>query len=227
MRWRLVRARPVVTAAFVGGIIWPVAATCQTTGGLQASERNFECVVVADRSRTSGDRNLVITAALYDYVREPSALAFAERIATEVFHRAGIALIWVDPCTQPVAPMLYVNVLPDAMANKAPVTDLAMGSALTASKRSYVFFERVSANALAHRLHPNKLLGFVIAHELGHLTLPDGGHTSGVMADHLDLERVRMKGLAFTPTQAKRLAEYARTNGTPRTIRQTDLSARR
>lgn len=213
-------------AAFVAATLLRVpAASGQSDTAPPANRGGSEFRCVAQPAGTVSPAEApVITAALYDYVGEDTALAIAQRIASDVFHAAGVRLDWVNPCVEPVVPTVYVNVLPDAMAKYASVSDLAIGSALVSSHRAYVFFDRVSARALERRVHPNKLLGFAIAHELGHIMLPDRAHAAeGIMTDHLDFELVRMKALAFTRQQGRQLREYARAAAEPRSA----LAARR
>jgi hypothetical protein len=172
--------------------------------------------------------DLAVSVALYDYVHGASALEFAENIAADVFRAAGVRLQWVNPCSDPIVPSAYVGVLSNDMANNAPVTGFALGSASPLSMRAYVFFDRISAHALTHHMHPNKFLGFVIAHELGHIMLQRHGHsTAGIMSDHLELELVRMKALAFVESDARSLREYARVHGTAPSGKQPSLAARR
>ena len=47
------------------------------------------------------------------------------------------------------------------------------------------------------------MLGNVIAHEIGHLYLPEGHSIGGIMRERLDLELVPQGGLGFNPAQAK------------------------
>jgi hypothetical protein len=57
---------------------------------------------------------------------------------------------------------------------------------------------------VAHRYHVKReiLLGYVIAHELGHLLLPPHSHSeTGVMRACLDLELAAAKRLQFTREQ--------------------------
>lgn len=150
--------------------------------------------------------------AVYDYIGVESEILFAERITTQVFREVGIAVRWVDPCgTVPRIPTAYVNIVPNSMAQSTGLSQQVMGAAIPPAGRAFVFYDRVATTALARHQHPNKLLGFVIAHELGHVMLPSKVHpTGGLMAGILDLQLVRMKALTFTSKQVALMKAYLR-----------------
>ena len=70
----------------------------------------------------------------------------------------------------------------------------------------WVFYPRIRAYSAELGLDRSELLGYVMAHELGHLLLPDGAHSAaGLMRPALDRAQVRAAAeglLTFTPDQA-------------------------
>jgi len=65
-----------------------------------------------------------------------------------------------------------------------------------------VLYDRVAAFAHTYHIKRQVLLGYTMAHELGHLLLPPNSHSnSGVMRASLDLERAAARRLRFTPGQ--------------------------
>ena len=63
-----------------------------------------------------------------------------------------------------------------------------LGRAAGPTGRAYILTPRVAAVAARHRRDFDRLLGRVIAHEVGHLLLPPHSHSaSGIMREKLDL----------------------------------------
>jgi len=60
---------------------------------------------------------------------------------------------------------------------RQPDTD-AFGQASHMTKRAYIFCERVLAHAQATGSDPGRMLGLVLAHEIGHMLLPGHGYTA-------------------------------------------------
>jgi hypothetical protein len=62
------------------------------------------------------------------------------------------------------------------------------GAAARGLGRAYVHYERVVAAANRHARDVGGVLGMVIAHEVGHLLLPDNGHSAhGIMRSDMEL----------------------------------------
>jgi len=87
-----------------------------------------------------------------------------------------------------------------------------MGAAIRTARGTqvaYVFYRRVAAEAAQYDVSPAFVLACAIAHEIGHLLLPDGlqrGHAgAGLMRpcwDRDDFRRADMGQLRFMPEQA-------------------------
>lgn len=76
-----------------------------------------------------------------------------------------------------------------------------------------VYYEVVQTVAAAQEVELTTLLGYVIAHELGHLLLGPGHSTRGVMRagwDFRDLEAIRQGGLKFSPAEGDRMRRILR-----------------
>jgi len=85
----------------------------------------------------------------------------------------------------------------------AAVADEGMG------RIAYAIYDRVRSIALELPINEAELLGFVMAHEIGHLMLPRGSHSSaGLMKsdwDIHDLEEVDLLKLQFSEQQAAQI----------------------
>lgn len=107
-------------------------------------------------------------------------LAFAISIATDVFDRADVVLLWKRPVEATNARRLQVRLLP-ASAMRTRYEDGVFGVAPspgdgTRGTLAFVFVDRVRAFAAEHRVSAAHVLGGAIAHELGHLLLPPYAH---------------------------------------------------
>ena len=141
----------------------------------------------------------------------PGVLQAAEDDATEIYRAAGVDARWPNagPKGLPGDPTVDLTVsivtgdqtrqmaahLDDQVMGHAP------GSATERGRMTFVFFDRVQANADVHRIATSRVLGEVIAHEVGHLLLPYRSHTpTGIMRAAWDLRSNRLD--YFTDEQA-------------------------
>jgi hypothetical protein len=145
---------------------------------------------------------------------QDGTLSAAERTAEWIFRAAGIALRWSDcgrPSDCPSMPLTLAIVLklfPRALTEQSGLPPGKFGVALP-NQQVYVFFDRVEA------ITPNaddsrpKVLGHVMAHELGHILLPGEGHSvAGIMSEQLlsqQCERPGIMRLVFSPEQGRRM----------------------
>jgi len=146
-------------------------------------------------------RDLTVAVAHYAAV-DPKTMKEAEGIASEVYRRAGIEIQWVEPSPYEGAAKLYVNVLSQDMAEPFYLSDETVGFAIPGSRAANVIYERIRQIARRRHVASGLLLGYVIAHELGHLLLPPHSHSSsGLMRPDLDMELAATKKLRFTADQ--------------------------
>lgn len=152
-----------------------------------------------------------------------NSLHRAERAATHALRGAGIDAIWVDctpgreepPCLNPGgrSPVL-VSILDKRSSSDfpSPPNVLAM-TVLTGdaqSSRTYVLYARVVEVARQSReIDAPMLLGYVAAHEIGHLLLGTHSHSeTGIMQPRWfksDLLQLARRELLFTPSEQRRL----------------------
>jgi hypothetical protein len=152
-------------------------------------------------------RDLTVAVAHYADV-DPKTMKEAERVASEVYRRAGIEIQWVEPSTYEGATRLYVNVLSQEMAAPYYASDETVGFAIPGSRAANVIYERVRQAARRRHVASGVLLGYVIAHELGHLLLPAHSHSSsGLMRPDIDMELAATKKLRFTAHQVALIQE--------------------
>jgi hypothetical protein len=152
-------------------------------------------------------RDLIVAVARYADV-DPETLREAEDIAGEVYRRAGIEIQWVDLATYEDATRFYVNVLSQEMAAPFYASEETVGFAIPGSRAANVIYERIRETARRRHVASGLLLGYVIAHELGHLLLPAHSHSeTGLMRPNIDMELAAARKLRFTADQVALILE--------------------
>lgn len=154
---------------------------------------------------------------VYDLAHlEPTVLAGARSLATEIFRWAGVETVWLDcPVTQSDCgeeterPQFMLRILSPSMVKKMAVPT-ALGFAMPCDESAdscvfYILYCRISALAAEHRIGSARILGHVMCHEIGHALLGHDAHELyGIMQSQLsiyDMERM----LLFRSFQSKRL----------------------
>jgi hypothetical protein len=169
-----------------------------------------------------------ITLRIYNAASVPErTLLEAEQQVGYIFHTAGIAIdilncpvnSLADPtvtaCPQSLGPSdLLVRLVPRGKAS-GETFGLAFLPAEGKGKYSDVFYEPVlkMRNSLSSGapLNEGRLLGHVIAHEVGHLLLGSHSHSlMGIMVPRWhdsELRLLSMGNLLFTPEQAEKMRD--------------------
>ena len=173
------------------------------------------------------------TVLVYNYARvSTTILTAAEREAGRIVDAAGVQIIWVECPTRSVTTSaearcsrtlesadIMLRVLPPPAQHrlKADVFGFAISPILASvycdsAVRLAVEEEYVEFDA-------RTILGYVIAHELGHLLLGSNSHSSGgIMRSPWGPKQVRealMGTLLFTPEQAKVMQAEVRARTRP------------
>jgi hypothetical protein len=169
---------------------------------------------------------LPVTIQIHDYSRVPrEALSKASAIVTRLYERIGVRTEWVavrrpterrgksesgGETPRPPIAQLTINVLTTPMASRARVANTALGFAAVATdgmgRIAYVIYDRVRSTAAEAAINEADLLGFVLAHEIGHLLSPRGTHPpAGLMKGRWsvhDFRHLDVLTLGFSETQA-------------------------
>jgi hypothetical protein len=154
-----------------------------------------------------------VTVQLYDYAAVPyRTLAEAEQEASRIFRKAGVELLWMqcsplqnNACEQVEKSMRFVvKILPETMAVHLHRPRGVLG--VTVQQFAFIFFDRAQGLCAVERLSLSVILGYVMAHELGHMVLGQHSHSrSGIMmqtAQKDALTQAVMGLLVFTSQQA-------------------------
>ena len=173
-------------------------------------------------------RVLVVTVA---GVVSPDVLMRAQSETARVYSAIRLRLVWGgDP--SPLLSLLTIHIIPHPDAWSERVSATALGAAPAADdgvgRLAYAFLQRIEALAQLHRIDPAKVLGYVMAHELGHLLLARGAHSStGIMSgrwEQFEIHSMERSSLTFTNDQARLIrSTVAEMNADRR--RQADIGA--
>ena len=160
----------------------------------------------------------VLTVVVFDYARTPHELVIsAAREARRVFRTAGVETEWIfchptQGCYVPER-FVQVKILPRPIRSMT-VSSQVLGSTVTCGATkycaaSYIFYDRVLAFADDTVSPPNLALGYVMAHEIGHLMglghRPGGVMTAAFSAQ--DLHRAASGWLTFARDDARELRQ--------------------
>jgi hypothetical protein len=169
-------------------------------------------------TRAEARDEAVIRVRIYDYVGiAPDMLADAQRLAANFYRPTGLVIDWA-PAFRPHGRKdgnheygklqdFTINVLSGSMVARSTWAPDALGTAVVAPNGggsiAYVLYDRLKNAATASGWQVKDLLAVVIAHELAHLLLGPGSHSSdGLMRstwDVSELRRIQPSSLALTP----------------------------
>jgi hypothetical protein len=170
-------------------------------------------IAASGNSVHAADLGQPIVLYVYDYAHIPAEqLARAECEATRIYRAAGVPIVWVsgsDAPGEPVARSLRVMILSREMSElkigQDAVGEKTVGQASRATGRAYIFYDRVVERAERYAPGVETMLGWVMAHEVGHLMLPEPGHSDvGIMRPTFDRRTLVQR---FTPAQSHSLQQ--------------------
>jgi hypothetical protein len=139
---------------------------------------------------------------------QPELMSAATKEVAAIFEQAGVELLWLKGSDQAEILRLLVILDPEPSKYTSESGD-TMGITLDAigdsDRVAYAFVNRIERVSREAGRKAGTLLGYVLAHELGHLLLPAGSHSkSGVMQARWDPKALSQaaQGLYFTREQA-------------------------
>jgi hypothetical protein len=155
----------------------------------------------------AGDANanelprLTVVMRIYNYANvPPGELTAARARAGRVYRAIGVDIVWSDTAAAATALVLLPQDMTEKKCQAENIADGVLGRGAAATRRAYVFYERVTAAARRANVDRRAMLGKVIAHEIGHVLLDEPGHArDGIMRATLDTRSLEDR---FTPAQA-------------------------
>jgi hypothetical protein len=169
---------------------------------------------------SGADSSPMLRVRVNNYTQaSPAILAGAEREAGRILGNAGLRTVWLDcpaghstadsqdPCREPLeATDIALRVLPESTQNKFQDTVFGFAVVPVLASVYYDYAAHLARSDNAEFEIPI-ILGYVIAHEIGHLLLGSNSHSaSGIMQGHWERGQIRQAvtgTLGFTPEQAK------------------------
>jgi hypothetical protein len=128
---------------------------------------------------------------VYDYARVPDThWRLAKQEAEEVYSHIGVRLLWVRGKSGADAPenALHIDmvIMSQALAERQRrIRPQALGASDKPRLTAYIYYSRIADTAGYALVATGRLLGKIIAHEVGHLLLPQGHSKAGIMRDYL------------------------------------------
>ena len=140
-------------------------------------------------------------------------LTRTQTLVTAIFAEAGVRMVWIDGRERPpqregerhLKVLLLSREMSEQKITAEGVSANVLARAARVAGRAYIFTHRVEDLATHFQVGVARVLGKVIAHEVGHLLLPGNSHSStGIMCESLD-----MKGRPerFSPQQSTSIQE--------------------
>ncbi len=132
---------------------------------------------------------------------DQTILTDAKVVTADAYRLIGVIIDWSDAGCIAGAPGVYVDLTSDG-AEGIDFSNVTLGFAQSGTADATVLYDRVEIVARHYHIKRQILLGYTIAHELGHLLLPPHSHSdAGVMRACLNLELAAAKQLQFTREQ--------------------------
>ena len=136
-----------------------------------------------------------IVLAVENDARIPSAdLADVEVLVARSYLAIGVRVIWVHgevPAHDSRGPRIHLRLLSRTSAARMFTTEIGSTVLALANRPAqivYVLCHRVVEASFKYSLHYTRILGLVVAHELGHVLLPANSHSeAGVMKGRVNL----------------------------------------
>jgi hypothetical protein len=153
----------------------------------------------------------------------------AQEIASRTYKQIGIGVEWLAVIAQnerapkdasrveephSPTPQLTINIVTSSMAKKMGYGSDVIGYVTVPpqggmGRVGYVVYDRIQDVAAGGPTSSSDILGLIIAHDIGRLTLGAGSGTFGGVMNRVwqrgDLERVNPLALGFTPPEIERL----------------------
>ena len=187
-----------------------------------------------------------LTIRTYNTIGLPAAdLLAARSVADAIFARAGVSLRWrecrtstgpsaasPDACDDAVSALeAVIRVVPaPARQDRRSLGFSYLLRGQRASWLATVFADRVTWLARQLRLDRGQLLGLALSHEVGHLFLGNGGHsTSGLMRGEWDrrtLRRITPDDWLFSQEEATEVQRELTSRSKPDAVPTIDLASR-
>jgi hypothetical protein len=157
----------------------------------------------------NGDALTVHVRLVLTNVRiDASVIAAAKAEVVRIYRAAGITIVWngagetdTEPLRQNLERSLIILIRNDDTAVRLVLPQSSLGMAPSSphlrGRVAFIFWNRVQKAAikyLNYRVLVEKMLAIAISHEIGHLLLPEGHSSDGLMKSEWELHDFVMAG---------------------------------
>ena len=164
------------------------------------------------------DERLPMRIVVYDHAQvPPDVLAQAKTVVSRVFGEIGVDAAWMDvagftremPSENAarqafVHSVVQVNVISPDMHKMLGRKNSVLGGAGSGTRRMWIAFARIQQSARLAQADVSDVLGYVIAHEIGHVLMPPGQHAlTGLMQHGVDSNLIAHNRLSFLAGEAR------------------------
>jgi hypothetical protein len=133
---------------------------------------------------------------------------------THLYKTVGVRVLWSTRpdhsdclCTLTIHVVLTSGGMEDRMDRRPGHAPNVLGRASREAFRAYVYWPRIKSHVSRVIVSQGDALGFVMAHEVGHILLPCGGHSAtGIMQESYLVHSLYT--LRFTPGQAAAIRAF-------------------
>jgi hypothetical protein len=189
--------------------------------GIMRAELDLESMSPQGFTRTQCDairRRLQPAPTIMLHVDDHAQLPANERAtareqAVSILSDAAVRAIWSDGASAggAIDGVMHINVVilddraTDQMVSHDDLGGTVVGQASRSASRAYIFYPRIAFAAQRHQHDVGTVVGMAIAHEVGHILLPQQSHSNvGIMRADLDLNSVFFQGFTGAQREAIR-----------------------
>lgn len=170
----------------------------------------FTIAILILKLLTAGQR-IDVTVCNQDGVAD-SVISSAKSEADVAFRPIGVQIAW-HTCETSLTSALEIRLWKDKLPKTVGAASLdVMGKAYVGGRFggavADIYLPAVRSTAQAHAADPGEVMGFVVAHELGHLLLGPGHTPNGLMQavwGQTQVDAVRQRRLRFNKESAARI----------------------
>jgi hypothetical protein len=185
--------------AWAAGLIALIAG-CSLTGAAPASGQN--------------GKSTTLLLLVHDAAGVPAGvLEQAKEQTRRVFQDIDVETLWLEhgdarlEDASILKSLVVVNLLALHAADRTTMPGSVCGLASPGTHLVTVFYNRIESLSPRHNPRDTaRILGHVVAHEIGHLLLPPNAHSlKGIMRASMDTRLAAGGSLFFTPSQGQRI----------------------
>ena len=172
---------------------------------------------LTDRSqRVAGEdagRPTIVVSVFDQAGVSPEVLTHAKSHVRRIYGEVGVDVLWIDEAAKDASGRFFIRLMIRRSASRPRMMGNALGDSHGMEGTAFVYRDRVLDVARARNLDVGTLLGYAMAHEMGHLLMPYPSHAAaGIMHTDWDgADFVQMSGvtLGFTPAEASAIRAKA------------------